>query len=385
VKKVDSKLKIVIMNMRSLIFLAFFVLGGLFVNGQDNHIQKLYVGTFTSEGAEGIYLCNFNSETGDISLANTFKGIDNPSFLKISEDRRYLYAVSRTTKEVEKSGGFIVSYKIGTNGTLKFVNKQISNGAAPCHVDVSPDGNYAAIATYSGGTTSVYPINDNGSLQPASCIIDNKLELVENSGVVSHAHSIKFSRFDGKVYSADLGTDHLNIFSIENGNLLKGDQEFVKLKKGAGPRHFEFHSEGKIIYVINELNSTMSVLKKERDIWSEIQNISTLPANFEGKSFCADIHISGDGRFLYGSNRGHNSMAVFSVHSKSHELEFKGTVSVEGNWPRNFTLSPNGKFMLIANQRSGNITVFKINSENGMPEFTGKEIKLPAPVCLEFL
>jgi len=139
------------------------------------------------------------------------------------------------------------------------------------------------------------------------------------------------------------------------------------------------------VYVISELNSTVSVLKKENGIWCVIQNISTLPANFEGESYCADIHVSADGKFIYGSNRGHNSIAVFAINPNSNKLKFRGTVSVEGDWPRNFTLSPNGKFLLVANQQSGNITVFKIHPETGMPEFTGKEIKLPAPVCLEFL
>jgi len=234
--------------MRNLLLLTVFILVGLLGNGQDKNIQKLFVGTFTSEGAEGIYLCNFNSETGDIELSKTFKGIDNPSFLKISADRKYLYAVSRTTEEVEKSGGFVVAYKIGKEGSLLFLNKQISNGAGPCHIDVSADGKFAAIATYAGGTTSVYPINVDGSLQPASSIIDNNLFLTDDEDV-SHAHSIKFSPFDGKVYSADLGTDQLNIYSIENGVMFAGEQKFVKLEEGAGPRHFVFHSGGNIIYV----------------------------------------------------------------------------------------------------------------------------------------
>ncbi len=371
--------------MKYLLILSFIVFAGFLANSQNVNIQKLYVGTYTSEGAEGIYLCDFNSESGEILLKKTFKGVNNPSFLKISTDRKYLYSVSRTPEAIEKSGGFVIAYKIGKNGTLHFLNKQISNGAAPCHIDVSPDGGFAAIATYTGGTTSVYPINKNGSLQPASSVIDNNKTINENDKVVSHAHSIKFSPFDGKVYSADLGTDQLNIFSIENGELKPYKQKFVKLEKDAGPRHFEFHPNGKIIYVINELNSTISVLKNESDVWSNIQNISTLPADFVGKSYCADIHISVDGKYLYGSNRGHNSIAVFDVNPESSDLAFKGTVAVEGDWPRNFVLSPDGKFMLIANQKSGNITVLKIQPKTGMPQFTGKEIKLPAPVCLEFL
>ncbi len=354
-------------------------------NSQNENIQKLYVGTYTSEGSEGIYLCNFNSESGEISLDKIFKGVDNPSFLKVSTDKKYLYSVSRTTPEIEKSGGFVLAYKIGKNGTLHFLNKQISNGAAPCHIDVSPDGKFAAIATYTGGTTSLYPINSDGSLQPASSIIDNNKVQNENDKVVSHAHSMKFSPFDDKIYSADLGTDRLNIFLNKNGELIWDKQKFVKLEKGAGPRHFEFHQNGNTIYVINELNSTITVIKRKDNRWEIVQNISTLPPDFEGESYCADIHISADGKYLYGSNRGHNSIAVFDVNPNSDELIFVGTVSVKGDWPRNFVIAPNGKFMLVANQRSGNITVFKINSKNGMPEFTGKEIKLPAPVCLEFL
>jgi len=371
--------------MRYILLLSFLVFATFSSNSQNENMEKLYVGTFTSEGAEGIYLCNFNSESGEITLDKTFKGVDNPSFLKVSADKKYLYSVSRTTEEIEKSGGFVVAYKIGKNGILHFINKQIANGAGPCHIDVSADGEFAAIATYGGGTTSVYPINDDGSLSSVSSLINNNSLIDSEENVVSHAHSIKFSPFDEKVYSADLGTDQLNIYSNKNGVLETGQQKFVKLEKGAGPRHFEFSANGEIIYVINELNSTISVLKMESEVWSVIQNISTLPSDFVGKSYCADIHISDDGKYLYGSNRGHNSIAVFNVNPESSELVFVGTVAVEGDWPRNFTLSPNGKFMLVANQKSGNITIFKIHPKTGMPQFTGKEIKLPAPVCLEFL
>ena len=371
--------------MRYLLVLSFIVFAAFSANSQNEKNQKLYVGTYTSEGSEGIYLCDFNSESGDITLDKTFKGVDNPSFLKVSADKKYLYSVSRTTKEIEKSGGFVIAYKIGKNGVLHFLNKQISNGAAPCHIDVSPDGKFAAIATYTGGTVSLYPIKPDGSLNYPSTVINNNSSGNNEDGTVSHAHSIKFSPFDNTVFSADLGTDKLNIYHLEKGVLNSYGQYFVKLEKGVGPRHFEFHPNGNTIYVINELNSTVSIVKKKNNRWDIVQNISTLPPGFEGKSYCADIHISDDGKYLYGSNRGHNSIAVFDVNPESSDLVFKGTVLVEGDWPRNFSLSPDGKFMLVANQRSGNITVFKIHPETGMPEFTGKEIKLPAPVCLEFL
>ena len=294
--------------------------------------------------------------------------------------------MSRATEIVEKSGGFVSAYKIGEDGTLKFLNKQISNGSQPCHVDVSPDGKFVAIATYGGGTTSLYPVNGDGSLMNATSIIVNQGKKSDNSRqTVPHAHSIKFSPFTKQVFSADLGTDQFNIFSLEGNHLVESGQEFVKLAPGAGPRHFDFHPNGEIIFVINELNSTITSFKQRGQNWYQYQTITTLPPGFEGENYCADIHVSDDGRFLYGSNRGDNSIALYIIESASQRLINFGTVITEGNWPRNFTLSPNGKYMLVANQNSGNITVFKIHHETGVPEFTGKEIKLPSPVCIEFL
>lgn len=367
-----------------LFYLLFFVAST--VCGQQSETQKFYVGTFTSEGAEGVYLCNFNSETGDISLNKTFKGYDDPTFLKISPNRKYLYVVTRANEAVEKSGGYVAAYQIKENGTIHFLNKQVSNGQGPCHVDVSPDGRFVAIATYNSGTTSLYPVNSDGSLQPATSVVENIGSGPDKERQAGpHAHSIKFSPFSNQVFSADLGTDQLNIFSLEGDKLVQYEQKYVKMAPGAGPRHFEFHPNGKVIYVISELNSTVTALRNERGDWKIFQALSTLPENFSGTSYCADIHISKDGKFLYGSNRGHNSVAVYSVDSNTQKLALITTVDVHGNWPRNFALTPDGNFMLVANQRSGNITVFKMNKETGVPEFTGKEIKLPSPVCIDFL
>jgi 6-phosphogluconolactonase len=353
--------------------------------GQNNGKQKFYVGTFTSEGAKGIYLCEFNYGTGEIVLKQTFPGVDNPNFLKVSPDKKYLYVVNRAPKEIESTGGYISAYEIEKSGTLNFINKQLSNGADPCHVDVSKDGKFVAVANYGGGNTALYPVSENGSLMLASSIITNEGSSVNKSRQTKpFAHSIKFSPFENKVFSADLGTDQLNIFELEGDKLVQNGQKFVKLDAGAGPRHFDFHPKGNFIYVINELNSTITSLKRVGENWEKIQVISTLPDDFNGTSYCADIHVSADGKYLYGSNRGHNSIAVFEINNETKQLKSSGFVSVEGDWPRNFSLSPDGNFMLVANQKSGNITVFKINKTTGMPEFIGKEIKIPAPVCIEF-
>lgn len=372
--------------MKRISLLLLLIVNVLFVLGQNTSKQKFYVGTFTSEGAKGIYLCEFDSEKGEIELKQTFVGVDNPNFLKISPDKKYMYAVNRAPKEIESTGGYISAYEIGNKGTLKFLNKQLSHGADPCHVGVSPDGKFVAVANYGGGTAALYPVADNGSLMPASSVIINKGSSINKDRQTKpYAHSIKFSPFENKIFSADLGTDQLNIYELEGNKLVQNGQKFVKLQAGAGPRHFDFLSGGNFIYVISELNSTITTIKRVGDNWEEIQAVSTLPAGYKGTSYCADIHISADEKYLYGSNRGHNSIAIFEINAETKKLKSLGFVPVEGDWPRNFSLSPDGNYMLVANQKSGNITVFKINRATGMPEFTGKEIKIPAPVCIEFL
>jgi 6-phosphogluconolactonase len=372
--------------MKNLLFVILAFALVFKVAAQEKNTFKLYAGTFTSEEAEGIYLCNFNNETGEISFIKSFKGIDNPSFLKISPDRQKLYVVTRPPVAIEKSGGYVNAYTLNSNGDLDFINKQVSHGADPCHIDVSPDGKFVAVANYGGGSTSLYKINNDGSLNPANSVILN-----EGSGPnpsrqkAPHAHSIRFSADGKQVFSADLGTDKMNIFDLKKDKLIPAKQPFVRLAPGAGPRHFDFHPKAEVIYVINELNSTISLLKKDGKKTEIIQTISTVPEDFSGTNYCADIHVSSDGKFVYGSNRGHNSIAIFKTNPITLQLEFITTVSTRGDWPRNFTLSPDGKFLLVANQRSGNIVVFKIHAETGIPEFTGKELKLPAPVCLEFL
>lgn len=372
--------------MKALTFILILLSAGSVLYSQEPDNKILYTGTFTSEGAEGIYMCHFNNQKGELILKKTFKGFENPSFLKVSPDRKFLYAVCRTPSENGPPGGYVSAFRIGENGHLYFINKQPSNGAGPCHVDISPDGNLVAIATYGGGTTSLYPVKSDGSLKPASSTIVN-----EGAGPNTdrqskpHAHSIKFSPRGTGVFSADLGTDQLNIFILQGNKLVPGNQKFVKLAPGAGPRHFDFHPEPGHIYVINELNSTVSVLKKKKTRWEVFQTISTIPDDFSGVNYCADIHVADNGRFLYASNRGHNSIAVFEIDNHSKTLRLLETTSTEGKWPRNFTLSPDGRFLLVANQHSGDITVFHVDQKKGTLRFTGNKLPLPAPVCLEFL
>ncbi len=368
--------------MKTNILFLIALLFSVFVFAQENKIQNFYVGTYTSAGSDGIYLCSLNLETGEITAEKSFSGIENPSFVSLSPNNKYLYSVS----EAGEKGSFVYAYKVENNKDLTLLNKQSSNGQGPCHVGVSADGKFVATATYGAGTTSLYPVSDDGSLKEASSININKGSSAnENRQNKPHAHSIKFSPYGKQVFSADLGTDNLDIYQLKSGKLENEGQAFVKMKPGAGPRHFDFHPKKEVIYVINELNSTLSVVKKVDNMWKVDQNISTLPEDFEGTSYCADVHISADGKYLYGSNRGHNSIVIYEVNKKDQSLTSLGTVSVEGNWPRNFGLTPDGKWMLVANQKSNDITVFKINQKTGMPEFTGNKFEIPSPVCIEFL
>ena len=364
--------------MKKPALLIFQILVSFFAVAQSQSLQPFYVGTFTSEGGTGIQYCELNSETGKLSLIETFKGLDNPAFLSISKDNRFLYAVA------ESSEGYVLAFEILGNGKLRFINKQFSNGDGPCFVDVSNDGKWVAVANYGGGTVSLFPVEENGALQPASSVIVNKGSGPDKSRQEKpHAHSARFSPFSNTVFSADLGTDHVDIFDLENGKLVQSSQPFIQMEPGAGPRHIEFHPSGKTIYIINELNSTITSLSKVGEKWESGESVSTLPIGFNGKSYCADIHISADAKYLYASNRGHNSVSVFEITVSG--LKLKTNVPVEGNWPRNFTLSPDGKYLLIANQRSGNVTVFRIDKNTGIPVFIGYQLKIKSPVCIKFL
>lgn len=362
------------------------ILGGLawLVAAPSGTIQEFYVGTFTSEGAEGIYLCTFDPGSGDIALKEVFKGLENPNFLRVSDDGRFLYVASRPKQTPDGKGGLVSAFRIGTDGGLTPINAQSTGGDDPCYVDVSPDGAWAATANYGGGSISLFPVEKDGSLRPASSVVPHRGSGPNQSRQSApHPHSMKFLRRDGMIYAADLGTDRVEAYRIEGsgGRLIPAPTASMTLPPGSGPRHFDFSAEGTYCYVVNELSSTVAVFEKQGGRFVQRQVLSALPEDFSGDSYCADIHLSPDGDMVYASNRGHNSIAIFR-RGKDGRLAKPTHVSTRGDWPRNFTLDPSGKYMLVANQRSHNIAVFKL--EDGLPAFADKELKLPAPVCLAF-
>lgn len=348
----------------------------------------LYVGTYTNGPADGIFVYSFNDHSGKLSDLKIPAMSNNPSFLTISKDKNYLYAVAELGNLGENQSGGVSSFRIEKKGQLTLLNQVLTFGANPCHVSLSPDGKKLVASNYTGGNVSLYNVLPDGTLS-------EMIQRIQHFGSgpfpgrqnEPHAHSAQFNATGKLLFVADLGIDELKIYQVVAGEipLVPGVQPFIKIPKGSGPRHFEFSADGNFIYVINELSSTITVIIKYGGVWKEIQTIKTLPKDFKGESWAADIHLSADGRYVYGSNRGHNSIAVFKRDQISGKLEMIQTISVEGNWPRNFTLDPTGKFLLVANERSNDITVFKVDEPTGKLKFTGIKVQNQSPVCLQFL
>ncbi len=347
------------------------------MKSQSTENLDLYVGTYTDGDSEGIYRYAFNTETGELTAKKLMAALPNPSFVKISPDGNYLYAVQETDN-YDSLGGGVSAFKIH-NDTLQLLNSQATGGAHPCHVAVSDTGNAVAVSNYSGGNLALFT-TDAGKLNDNRQLIDHK---VLDTTRAPHVHMAKF--MGNSVFTTDLGLDALKRYTHTDAGYTPAKQASLDLPKGAGPRHFTFGQEGKFLYIISEYSSTISVFQKDTDgAYKALGSHSTLDPDFKGDSFCADIHLSEDGKFLYGSNRGENTIVVFGVDQKTGDLSLVGRSSVEGDWPRNFTLDPTGNFVLVANQRSNNIVVFKRNTENGTLSLL-HDIKMSSPVCLEFL
>lgn len=363
---------------------------GILLVTQNAEAKKhiLYVGTYTKGMTDGIFAYSFNDQSGRLVNLKIPTVANNPSFLAISTNKKFLYSVSELDNlDSNKSGG-LSAFRIENNHKLTLLNQVLTYGANPCHVCLSPDGKRLVASNYTGGNLSIYNILPEGSLSEIVQRIQHS-----GSGPVAgrqsepHVHSACFDASGKQLFVADLGIDELKIYHVSPGDvpLSPNDQPFLKLPPGSGPRHFDFSADGRYIYVINELNSTITVFMKYGGDWKSIQNVRTLPKDFKGENGCADIHLSADGRFVYGSNRGHNSIAVFRRDLNSGKLVLSETVPVEGDWPRNFALDPSGRFLLCANQKSNDITVFKIDQSSGKLSFTGFKVPNESPVCLKFL
>ncbi len=362
--------------------------------GKSNKEMLLYIGTYTSTGkSEGIYVHKFDSETGKLTPLHIVKDVAEPSFLTIDKSRKYLYAVNELLEYEGNKSGAVSAFAIDQKtGNLQFLNKQPSLGGAPCYISVSDNEKFVLVANYLGGNVSVFPIEKDGKLGAS-------VDLAQHTGSgpnkerqeAAHAHSITLAIRNNFAFAADLGIDKLFIYQFDDktGKLKPNEtQPFYQTKSGAGPRHFKFHPKGKLAFLINELDLTITSLAYDDKLGTlkETQTVPTLPTGVSGASnTCADIHISPNGKFLYGSNRGHNSIVSYKIDEQTGRLEYIEHTSTRGKKPRNFAIDPSGKFLLVANQDSDSIVVFRIDEKTGKLQTTGNTAQVPVPVCLKFI
>ncbi len=375
------------MQIHSLLIIFFsLVYNNLFAqkNSQSNQLKTLLVGTYTTKGSDGIYVYRFNTQTGDFEHINNTKGISNPSFLSISPNKKFVYSVN----EEGNLGGVAAFAFNQKSGELKLLNRSSANGDHPCHLEINSDGKYLAVGNYTGGNLCLFGLNTDGSLKPNPQTISHIGKSINESRQEKpHVHSVNWAANQKDLFVPDLGIDKIMHYSFNKTTqkLETGSPAYTEVEAGSGPRHFVFHPNRKFAYVIQELSNQITAFNYKEGTLTKIESSTTLPADFKGANYTADIHISPDGNFLYGSNRGHNSLAIFRINQQNGKLKLVDIQAINGSWPRNFLIDPTGNFLLAANQNSDNIVIFKRNKNTGKLTATGKEIKISMPVCLKMI
>jgi len=340
-----------------------------------------YVGTYGPEDGETIFLCTLNLAGGEMRVLHGTKGIENPSYLALNAAGTILYAVS------EKEAGEIHAFSVDPNTkVLSVLGGQSTDGGSPCYVSISPKEDQIFVSNYSGGNVNAFPVNSDGSLQPMSSQVRHTGQGIrEDRQEAPHPHSIIPDSSGERVMVCDLGLDQIIFYRIEDG-LLTTHHE-VDMPSGSGPRHLALHPSGKWVYLVNELNNTVTVFTNDEMFGNLniLQHISTLPDQYAAGSddTAADIHISPCGRFLYASNRGHDSIVLFTIDPSTGLLTAADWQTSGGRTPRNFAIV--GNMMLVANQNSGTITSFTIDADTGRLIPTGNDLGITNPVCIEFL
>lgn len=374
----------------------FLLLITVFIFGCTNAQTKktptkfdLLIGTYTSNNSsEGIYVYTFDSQTGELEYKNKATDIDNPSFLAISPDLKSVYAISESSKNPT---GMVYSYGYDSStGALTFKNKESAGGNGPCYVSVDKTGKYVFTANYGSGSLAAVPIMTDGSLGSSVQKIYNDGKMIDGKESPSRMHAAVISPDNKYLFAPNLGIDKIGVYSFnakETADPLKAaEPEFVSLPEKSGPRHFVFHPSKKYAYVIQELDGGITAFDYKNGKLTEIQTVSIIPEDFAGRFAAADIHISPDGKFLYGSNRiGLNEIVIYSINQKNGQLTFVGRESSKGKIPRNFAIDPTGNFLLVANQDTDDIHVFKRNKESGLLTSTDISINIGRPVCLKFI
>jgi len=353
----------------------------------------VYFGTYTGPKSKGIYVSRFDSASGKPGAPQLAADSPSPSFLAIHPNRRFLYAANEVAEFGGKKSGAVSGFVIDSHsGKLTPLNQEPSGGDGPCHLVVDNAGRTVLVANYGGGSVEALPIQADGNLEPPTTFIQHRGSSVDKQRQEGpHAHFITTDAANRFALACDLGLDKVLIYKFDpaNSSLVANDPPSVSLAPGSGPRHLAFHPNGRYAYVINEMKCTMTALSydPERGELKELQTLSTLPDGETVKPnySTAEVEAHPSGKFLYGSNRGHNSIVVFAIDDKTGRLTHIENVSTQGNTPRGFGIDPTGKYLLAANQDSGNVVVFRIDQKNGRLTPTGDRVEVGTPVCVKFV
>jgi 6-phosphogluconolactonase len=347
-----------------------------------NNKIKAYVGTYTTGKGKGIYSFQLDLITGTIEDVKLEAELGNPTYLNIDKSNRYLYS---TIKKGESGGVAAFSINPDTK-SLKLLSYEVSEGSSPCHVSLNSNNTYVFSANYHRGVEEVYPIKEDGSIEKAvSMAVHKGSGPNKERQEKPHIHFSTLTPDEKYLCTIDLGIDKLVIYTLDKGILSKHKE--VVLKSGCGPRHMDFHPNGKFAYIVTELSSEVIVLEYDtiKGDFKELQYISALPSDFKGESLGSAIHISLDGKYLYASNRGHDSIAVFKIDSSTGKLAFVSHTSTDGNHPRDFNIDPMGKFLIAANRDTNNVVPFLIDKLTGKLTQVNSGVSIPNPVCIKFL
>lgn len=369
------------------IFLVLCMLPPFLILAQANENNPsfyLLVGTYTSDKSEGIYLYRFNTKTGELNQEFVAKDIENPSFVTVSPDLKYVYAVNELHEE-----GAVSAYKFDkSSSTLKYINQQPSKGGDPCYLSVSKNGEHVFVGNYSGGSLSVLTREKDGSLgKPVQTVKHEGSSVNKARQEKAHVHSTVLTPDENYLFVGDLGTDKIYAYSYNPENrddpLKLAETAFTKVEPGSGPRHLIFDKSGKYAYVVLELTSDVAVFRHDNGKLTHLQNVSMEPEEFKGEVSGAEIRISPDGKFLYASNREDaNEIVIYSIDQANGTLTFVDRQSSMGKTPRNFIIDPTGNYLLVANQNSDSIVIFKRDNQTGKITPTGKSIEVGNPVYL---
>jgi 6-phosphogluconolactonase len=370
--------------MRTLLFGLFFLLS--IVASAQNYF--LFIGTYTGTGSKGIYVYRFDASTGKATWISNTDSVVNPSYLAIAPGGKFLYACTET--RTANAGGVTAFGFNRSSGKLTLLNKQSSGGDNPAYVSVHKSGKWVMAGNYSGGSLAAFPVASDGSLQRYSQLIEHTGKGInEARQEKAHVHATVFSPAHDQLFVPDLGIDKVMIYNVSAAStkpLKPASVPAAISSPGSGPRHFEFHPNGKWAYLIEEMAGAVVVYQYKGKNLQQSQRIFTHPDTASGPFGSADIHVSPDGNFLYASNRSkENNIAIFKINKATGGLSTVGYQSTMGQTPRNFCIDPTGNFLLAANQESGNVVIFKRNLKTGLLTNTGEELKIPKPVCLKMM